>query len=106
MYGVLGGAGFGALSGSGALGEVRCGGSLLERGRVCSGEASTISAFAFAFGLLGAMGGGLYGLLARAEAWETIEDEDSPGMIPRLVFDVRTGPVGRTSIVIGGQLRF
>lgn len=96
MYGAVGGAGFGILQGSGALGEVRCGGNFFQRGRVCSGEGSTITAFAFGFGLLGAMGGGLYGLLAKAEVWEMIEAGGSQAMIPGFLFDVETGSVGLT----------
>ncbi|WP_420438218.1 hypothetical protein [Candidatus Palauibacter sp.] len=106
VYGALGGAGFGALSGSGALGEVQCGGGLLGGGRDCSGEASTIAGLALGFGVLGVAGGTLYGWLAKMEAWETIEAGDSEGMSPRLLFDVATGPDGLASLMIGGQLRF
>ena len=73
MFGTLGGAGFGALLGAGAFGEIRCGGTLFSSGSVCSGEAEIIVAVAAAFGLLGAGAGALFGALGKAEAWEAIE---------------------------------
>ena len=89
IYGALGGASLGTLLG-------------LARGDYSVNVAGT----AWAFGLLGAGAGALAGALWKREAWETIEDRDSPGMTTGLIFDVRTGQQGRRSLFIGGRLRF
>ena len=89
IYGALGGTVLGALVG-------------LER----SDEGASLVGTTWAFGLLGAGAGALAGALWKREAWETIEDRDSPGMTTGLIFDVRTGQQGRRSLFIGGRLRF
>lgn len=94
LYGSAGGAGLGALSGAGLFGEVTCGGNFFRRGRVCSGETETIIALAFGYGLAGALAGGLYGGLAKSEAWEMVDASGLAGLMPRLLYDTRTGSVG------------
>ena len=95
IYGALGGAALGTLLG-------------LARGdySVSLNHGYNVAGTAWAFGLLGAGAGALAGALWKREAWETIEDRDSPGMTTGLIFDVRTGQQGRRSLFIGGRLRF
>ena len=101
LSGALGGAAYGVGLGLGRFGEVKCGGQgILFGDSTCTGEGGVVAVSAAAFGLVGAVSGLLVGLLIQKEAWETIKDWNSRVTTPGLVFDVRPGPQGSTSLAV------
>ena len=97
----------------GATGWVLGGAFLSWAGESLKPHTTTLSdhfgyfaAAAFAFGIPCGLVGAIIGSRIERERWETVPGWGRAGVAPGLLLDLQSGPRGRTSLLVGGRIRF